>query len=93
MMKFALIGAALVLFSGLATPAIAKHAKHAIHPRHHVQQAVCDPRDPGNPYSERYDYLSWSAWRRRGGWDTRNEWTCQPIPEYALRPGFQVRGF
>jgi hypothetical protein len=84
MTKFTLLGTAAVLSLALAGPAIAKHAKHVTHrPRHPVQSAaVCDPRDPGNPFSEKYDYLTWSAWRQRGGWDTRAEWTCQPIPSY-----------
>jgi hypothetical protein len=84
MTKLGLLGVAAILSSALAGPVMAKHAKHVIsHPRHHAQNAACDPRDPGNPFSEKYDFLEWTAWRRRGGWDTRAEWTCQPIPEYA----------
>jgi hypothetical protein len=83
MTKLRILGALLVVFPVLAEPAMAKPA--AKHPAQ-----VCDPRDPGNPFSERYDYMTWAAWRRRGGWDTRAEWTCQPIPEYARRPGFDV---
>jgi hypothetical protein len=47
---------------------------------HHAQAIACDRRDPGNPFSEKYDYLTWSAWRRRGNWDGRADYTCQPIP-------------
>jgi hypothetical protein len=75
MMKFGLVGAALVVSALLAGPATARDART-------VHAAVCDPRDPGNPYSRKYDFMQWSAWRRRGGWDTRAEWTCQPIPAY-----------
>jgi hypothetical protein len=80
-MKFGLLGAAVVLSSALVWPAVAK-------PVRHVQNIACDPRDPGNPFSERYDYQTWSAWRRRGGWDTRAEWTCQPIPTHPFGTGF-----
>jgi hypothetical protein len=39
-------------------------AKHVISsPRHSSQKTYCQNRDPGNPYSERYDYQAWSAWR------------------------------
>jgi hypothetical protein len=60
---------------------MAKHvtAKHAI-----SNPVACDPRDPGNPYSERYDFMSWSAWRSGGGWDARADWTCQPIPAHPF---------
>jgi len=77
MTKFGRLGVALVLSSILAAPAMAKQIN-----RHHPTGAACDPRDPGNPYSRTYDYLAWSAWRKRGSWDDRAEYTCQPIPAY-----------
>ena len=64
MTKFGRLGVALVLSSILAAPAMAKQIN-----RHHPTGAACDPRDPGNPYSRTYDYLAWSAWRKRGSWD------------------------
>ena len=79
MTKLWLLGTALVVSSLLAGPVVAREARIG----HPVAQAACDPRDPGNPFSKTYDYMTWSAWRRRGSWDTRNEWTCQPIPSYA----------
>jgi hypothetical protein len=78
MMKLGLVGAALVVSSFLAGPVMARDARTI----HAATGAVCDPRDPGNPFSRKYDFMEWSAWRRRGGWDTRAEWTCQPIPAY-----------
>ena len=78
MMKLGLVGAALVVSSVLAGPVMARDARTI----HAASGAVCDPRDPGNPFSKKYDFIEWSAWRRRGGWDTRAEWTCQPIPAY-----------
>jgi hypothetical protein len=79
MTKFGFLGAALVVSSLLAAPAVAREGKIA----RPAAAAVCDPRDPGNPFSRTYDYFTWSAWRRRGGWDDRAEYTCQPIPAYA----------
>jgi hypothetical protein len=81
MTKLRFLGAALALSFALAGPAMTKSAM-AKQPRHYAQSPACDPRDPGNPFSEKYDYMTWAAWRRRGGWDTRAEWTCQPIPPY-----------
>jgi hypothetical protein len=78
MTKLGLIGTVLVVSSLLASPAIARDARTG-HPAVH---AACDPRDPGNPFSKTYDYLTWSAWRRRGGWDDRADYTCQPIPSH-----------
>ena len=81
MMRLGLVGAALVVSSLLAAPVMARDART-------VRAAtVCDSRNPGNPFSRTYDFMEWSAWRRRGGWDTRAEWTCQPIPaSYAHQP-------
>ncbi len=89
MTKTRLLGTAIILCSVLAGPALAKHrhtaSKH-LASRHLASKPVpavaCDPRDPGNPFSEKYDFETWSAWRRRGSWDARADWTCQPIPSY-----------
>jgi hypothetical protein len=52
-------------------------AQHLISdPGHYSQKAYCQNRDPGNPYSERYDYQTWTAWRANGGWDSRHDWDC-----------------
>jgi hypothetical protein len=85
MTKLRLLGTAIFLSSVLAAPAMAKQIKtgHSI-----ATPVACDPRDPGNPYSQTYDYMTWSAWRRRGGWDTRAEWTCQPIPHHPFGTDF-----
>jgi len=75
MTKRGLLGIALVLSALLAAPAIAGRVTP-----HQAEQA-CDPRDPGNPFSGKYDYMTWSAWRRRGAFDDRADYTCQPIPK------------
>jgi hypothetical protein len=76
MTKLWLLGTALVVSSLLAGPVMAKKAKTS----QPAPATVCDPRDPGNPFSKKYEFLEWSDWRRVGGWDDRNEYTCQPIP-------------
>jgi hypothetical protein len=74
MSKLRLLGAAAVLCSVLSGPAMAKHVISS--PRHSLQKTDCQNRDPGNPYSERYDYQAWTAWRANGGWDSRRDWDC-----------------
>jgi hypothetical protein len=81
MKKSAILGAVAVLLSLLAGPVTANPVFN------HPAQA-CDHRDPGNPYSESYDYWEWSAFRSRGSYDTRAEWTCQPIPSVAYQRGW-----
>jgi hypothetical protein len=76
------LGASALLLPALTGPAAAKDAAK----RQAAQ--VCDPRDPGNPYSKKYDYWEWSAYRFRGSYDTRAEWTCQPIPPVAYQKGW-----
>ena len=78
MMKFRLIGAAAVTSSVLAGPAMAQHV--ISNPGYYAWSTYCATRDPGNPFSKKYEFLEWSDWRRVGGWDDRNEYTCQPIP-------------
>lgn len=76
MTKLWLLGAALVVSSLLAGPVMGTKAKIS----HPAPVTVCDPRDPGNPFSKKYEFLEWSDWRRVGAWDDHNEHTCQPIP-------------
>jgi len=83
MNKFKILGATAILFSLLAAPVLANPGDHPAY----LAQA-CDRRDPGNPYSEKYDYWHWSAFRSRGSFDTRAEWTCQPIPSRAYQRGW-----
>jgi len=78
MTKLGLLGAAVVVSSLLAGPVVARETRVG----HPAVEAACDPRDPGNPFSKKYDYMTWSAWRRRGSFDDRNDYACQPIPPY-----------
>ena len=74
MTKLALLGAAAVLSSVLAGPALAQHV--AVNPDNIIQNGFCPGHEPGNPYTRSEDYMEWSAWRARGGWDDHNDWYC-----------------
>jgi len=74
MTKFAILGAAVLFSSALAVPAVAQHM--VAHPDSYAQTGACPGHEAGNPYTKEEDYIAWSAWRVRGGWDDRNDWYC-----------------
>jgi hypothetical protein len=76
MTRFRLIGAAAVLFSVLAGPAIARHVIPA-------RSIFCATREAGNPHSKYCDYIEWSKWRQRGGWDSSLDNACYFNPGYV----------
>jgi hypothetical protein len=75
MTKFAFLSAAVVFSSALAGPAIAQHS--IAHPSYIAETGVCPGHEPGNPYTKEEDYMAWSGWRARGGWDDHNDLNCQ----------------
>jgi len=77
MTRIKMIGAVIVLSSVIAGPAMAQHV--ISHPGY-AQSNYCATLEPGNPYSEQYDFQSWSAWRNRGGWDSRGDDACARNP-------------
>ena len=83
MTKLTLLGAAvIVVTSTLAGPAAAQHMVVA-HPLDtYAQAGVCPGHDAGNPYTKEEDYMAWSGWRARGGWDDRNDFNCPPVIRY-----------
>ena len=81
MSNFSTIGAAAVLSSLLAGPAMAQHV--TAHPGHHARSIYCATIEPGNPYSPVYDYEAWSGWRARGGWDSRGDDACARNPMFS----------
>ena len=81
MTKFTLIGAAAVLSSVLAGPAMAQHV--TAQPGHYARSTYCATIEPGNPYSRVYDYEAWSGWRTRGGWDSRGDDACARNPMFS----------
>ena len=86
MTKFGLIGAAAVLSSVLAGPAMARHG--VVHPSHYARSIYCATIEPGNPYSPVYDYEAWSGWRARGGWDSRGDDACARNPMFSEGSNF-----
>ena len=87
MSKIALLGAAALLASVLATPALAQH--RVAHPGQYYARgpAYCT-HEAGNPYAPEEDYMAWSGWRARGGWDDRPDPNC-PRRWYPQGPAFQ----
>jgi len=80
MTKFRLIGVAAVLFSVLAGPAMARHVIST--PRYPAQSLFCATRQAGNLHSKYCDYITWSGWRRQGGWDSTLDNACYFDPGY-----------
>jgi hypothetical protein len=72
-----LLAAATVVFA--ATPAMARPAA----PVSYGQSIYCATREAGNPHSKYCDYLAWSWWRRRGGWDSTLDNACLANPAYV----------
>jgi hypothetical protein len=81
MTKFTLIGAAAVVATVLAGPAMARHV--VVHPMQQAESNYCATIEPGNPYSQANNYAEWSAWRQRGGWDSRGDDACARNPTYS----------
>jgi len=84
MLRLSLIGvAAIAATTAFAVPAFAQHrAAHIANASAYAQANICGYQEPGNPYSKEEDYIAWSAWRARGGWDDRVDTDC-----LARRPG------
>jgi hypothetical protein len=47
------------------------------------QSIYCATREAGNPHSKYCDYLAWSGWRRRGGWDASLDNACLMNPRFV----------
>jgi hypothetical protein len=87
-MRIKILGAAIMALALTAAPAVARHLTYSQGP---TQSIFCATRQAGNPYSKYCDYMAWSGWRRRGGWDSsldnaclRNPRTC-PMAAYRFR--------
>jgi hypothetical protein len=77
MTKLSLIGvAAVAAYAALTVPTFAQHRTSAYEA--YAQAGACPGHEAGNPYNKETDYLGWSAWRDRGGWDASNDFTCAP---------------
>lgn len=74
MTKLGVFGA-VALFSVLAGPAMAQ--QRVTRAASDARTAQCAYHEPGNPYSREEDYIAWSGYRARGGWDDR--WFGRPV--------------
>jgi hypothetical protein len=75
MTKLSLLGVAVVAAcTAFAVPAFAQHRVHVTDA--YAQTGTCAGYEPGNPYNRATDYIEWSSWRARGGWDDRNDYKC-----------------
>jgi hypothetical protein len=81
MTKFRRIGVAAFLVSVLTGPAMARHVISS--PAHPAQSIYCATREAGNPHSKYCDYMAWSGWRRRGGWDSSLDDACWRNPGFV----------
>ena len=77
-MNLKILGAAVALALA-AGPAMARPAVSSPP----AQSIYCATREAGNPYSKYCDYLTWSRWRVRGGWDSRLDDACWRDPRYV----------
>jgi hypothetical protein len=79
-MKLEILSAAVALALA-AGPAMARHVNaYSSHP---ARSTYCSTIEPGNPFSPAYDYIAWSKWRQRGGWDSRGDDACFQNPLYS----------
>ena len=80
MTKLSLLGiAAVAAYATLAVPSFAQQRyMHSAYANAYAQANFCADHEPGNPYNKETDYLGWSAWRVRGGWDASNDYNCTP---------------
>ena len=87
MSRFGLVGVAVVFLSVLTGPVMARPLVH------HGQSLFCATRDAGNPHSKYCDYIEWSKWRERGGWDSSLDSACYHNPGFVPGEcGFNERG-
>jgi hypothetical protein len=75
MTKISVLAIAAIATIAFTVPASAQHRTGRIANTYAVS-SVCGYQEPGNPYSRDEDYLAWSAWRARGGWDDRIDSNC-----------------
>ena len=52
-------------------------------PAPYGQSIYCATREAGNPHSRYCDYMAWSGWRRRGGWDSSLDNACMMNPHFV----------
>ncbi len=75
----------VVVALALALPGGAVMAQHPHYggPSPHGQSIYCATREAGNPHTKYCDYMAWSGWRRRGGWDASLDNACLANPAFV----------
>ncbi|MGO8908940.1 MAG: hypothetical protein ACLQDM_06395 [Bradyrhizobium sp.] len=81
-MKLGILGAAAAVGVALGVAAGPAMARHIVSGPQYAQSIYCATREAGNPYSKYCDYVAWSGWRRRGGWDSQLDNACSIDPHY-----------
>lgn len=89
-MKLRILGATVALALA-ASPPMARHA--ASNPGHPAKSLYCATIQPGNPFSPVYDYITWSKWRQRGGWDSSGDDRCYFNPLYSPYGSYVPPGY
>lgn len=80
MTKLSVLGIATVAAAtAFAVPAFAQH-RMAYPAEGYGHPDSCANYDPGNPHNKVTDFIAWSGYRGRGGWDDRTDINCVPAP-------------
>ena len=75
MTKLPLLGiATVVAAAAFAVPAFAQH--RMAYPSSSYARVDSCAYDPGNPHNKVTDFIAWSGYRGRGGWDDRTDIEC-----------------
>jgi len=81
MTKISVLGIATVAATvAFAVPAFAQH--RMAHPNGAYARADSCAYEPGNPHNKVTDFIAWSGYRGRGGWDDRTDLKCGPASMY-----------
>lgn len=73
-----------ILLAALATVFATESATARYYgPSSYGQSIYCATREAGNPHSKICDYLAWSKWRQRGGWDSSLDNACLMNPHFV----------
>ena len=76
MTKATLICASVMSVCLLASPVMARNVISS-------ESIYCATREAGNPHSKYCDYIQWSKWRQRGGWDSTLDNACLHNPAFV----------
>ena len=73
----------ILLVAMTAVLAAAAAMARPVGPAYRGQSIYCATREAGNPHSRLCDYIAWSGWRRRGGWDASLDNACLMNPHFV----------